>query len=534
MVHALAMLPPFGRQIRSLNIHSRRLRAILLILDDMKPMPRLASFTLRSAYYSELICLPYELLHFVHSGPVDLSREFNCHQITLHNWILSSEIAFSSQTCSLTISFTITHSVKWDEISPILKACTNLQYLSLDGIALEDIPPPSSAHSGQSTPSGIILWHLSELRMHGDAASIYTLISPLHLPSLVSVTLTLRSGGRDALQDWGRLIPSVFPPRRDGVLQIFSMSIYERTWTNLHDALMIALLPSHLDTVVLRFFVDISMPDALEVDQATQSLSPTVGDLSFHLHSTQSCLGSILARWDPESITVRTDVWNNEIFSPWTAPGNPDRFPKTERVHTISFEHVNREGLSRFLLLVQAPQLQVVKILRTRNFSMELSSNEPLAAGFEYVCNEVRGVSIELTSDYDHKPDLRPYIYLFPNVSSLEVMIDVLDSGVVVQNTGSMLQVMESPYVLLQLSKLTVDLNWFCNYPSIEAVISQEQIASIHEDRRKVECMLCDSMSVIVRDRLIQVCSPLKAQLFVEENFLPRKPEVAGLIWSSE
>ncbi len=75
MLHAFALLAPYSHQIRILRLWSQPLRALLSILNDFKPLPRLASLNLEFPS-TEVIPSPYDFLSVDHVDSVlDLSGE---------------------------------------------------------------------------------------------------------------------------------------------------------------------------------------------------------------------------------------------------------------------------------------------------------------------------------------------------------------------------------------------------------------------------------------------------------------------------
>ncbi len=54
IVHAFALVAPYSHQIRSITIRSRPLRALVSILNNLRPLPRLAKMELRFSHLGNL------------------------------------------------------------------------------------------------------------------------------------------------------------------------------------------------------------------------------------------------------------------------------------------------------------------------------------------------------------------------------------------------------------------------------------------------------------------------------------------------
>ncbi len=101
MLHALSLLFPYRRQLRSIRIESRPLRAILSILIALRPLPRLALLHLRSTSEEPIISPHDGFLLEEPAAVLDLSMEENCREVGLFNWGLRGEMRLPTSLSEL-------------------------------------------------------------------------------------------------------------------------------------------------------------------------------------------------------------------------------------------------------------------------------------------------------------------------------------------------------------------------------------------------------------------------------------------------
>lgn len=185
MLHAFALLAPYSHQIRILRLWSQPLRALLSILNDFKPLPRLASLNLEFPS-TEVIPSPYDFLSVDHVDSVlDLSGESSCQEISLSRWGHQGEFIFPCNASRLTIRFEYPGRVKWRHLEALFRKHHEFKILSLKYTELGGAPPLSS----YTVQSGLCFRSLCFLGFFAGIGSILTVVTLIDLPCLTSLEL---------------------------------------------------------------------------------------------------------------------------------------------------------------------------------------------------------------------------------------------------------------------------------------------------------------------------------------------------------
>lgn len=353
MLHALSLLAPYRRQIRSLRIESRPLLALPSILSSLTPFPRLASFYLE--FFSDperLVVSPHDDFSFGQPTPVlDLSLDDNCQEVTLVNCGFRGEIIFPSSTSTLSLSCFGGSSITWNSIARHLNTQSHLVSLSLDPVTLMDVAMASS------NPRSGEVCHLQSLRvltLSSDIVSTYTLMKLLSVPSLATLRLTISSPKLGASGD--AILTPVYPPK---LLSMRSLHLSLRTacWSIIHDRFVQAIISSRLE------FVEISLNMvAVECSPLSPLSTPfIVSDLRLHIHWPQLDWVAILSRWNPEIIAIHHGTIHSRVFPRFISlDADTLSMPK---LRALSFHHTTVNDLNIFLSRLSAPQLREIELI---------------------------------------------------------------------------------------------------------------------------------------------------------------------------
>ncbi len=447
MLHAFALLIPYSRQIRSLVICSTHpLRGMLAVLNSLKPLPTLAKLEL-SFVSAQLTDSPYDELRFYPDGSVlDLSSRSNCHEVMLSHWGFNGEVILPSHITDLVLYYV---SIQWRYLASFLRTLPRLADMTLAYLTILDLPTP--AHSGDRANLSALVVCLQHLQLltvnNSDITSILVLLSFLHVPRLASLDLLIGPLNYSPPRNRETLHLSI--PRLD-TLRTLVLIHREKHWTGLHDQLIRAILPPHLDSATIFFTLEVIECNPLPNDFDSNAL-PVIADLSVHLHHSQPHWVALLSRWSPEILTLKP---MRKIIQPTMFPAINQERLSLGRLHTLSMVLSADKDISNFLSRLEAPLLRVVKLRMRQNYRRR---NPAPVNNFEATYLQVQELSLEFSAG-EEGIWIETYLSLFPAITSLSFSIHLDDSVTV--DAKVMLHHLEESFTTRQLSKLVVNVKW--------------------------------------------------------------------------
>ncbi len=515
MIHAMGMLGPYKSQIRTIFIRSAPLQAIVSVLDTLRPLPRLAIFSLHFSS-EDLISSPtYDALFCHDNAALDLSAEGDCREVSLANYGLHKQIILPNNIFSLTLRFDLSIAINWSGIASLLRAHPRLTYLSLRFVAPMNALASPPCYSDESGLPEVCMRSLRKLELHADISTIFALMTLFHLPSVTSLNLILDSTGL-AIRKY--ITPSVAPPPILASLSSLTLTIYEQRWTVLHDRLIQAILPPSLQFVLLHFH-----EDAAKWTTSPRILGPIcVPCLSLRFHHHQKnweALVSILSRWDTEE--MKLDSWHGEVLPRTNMSAKHEGNLMMPSLLSVSFLGTTADAFVAFLSRLKAPRLRRIRTLCPRIRWPQLEHS--MVAAFEATAQQVRELELEFDSRFA-RIGITPCLMFFPDVTSISLDLKLYDNQGPV-DVETLLRPLTNPDAVRRLARLDVNIEWL--HFELKFRIPLDKL-STQDRRRTTEGALCHYLFAAVQSRMGGECSSLKAQLFLREK------ELLGLIWTSE
>ncbi len=518
MVHLLALIAPYSRQVRSFILHSHPLRKIVSVLQNMQPLPRLARFIL---YFSseELLDQLDDVFSFrPGSLTLDLSTGINCRDVDMGTWAFTGGIILPINSIStLSIRFDKTDVCEWRAIAMLLEAQPFLTSLSFTSLVLRDTPTSSSGTGSVEA----CLPHLHTLAMHSDISSTLTLMAHLSLPHLASLDLSMYSFESNL----HKVKPSDIILSRLVRLRHLQLDLFEKTWTTLHDYLIQAMLPPRLEKLTVNFNERISKCCTLILPCVSER--PVVANFQFYTCSHQRHLAALLSRWNPEKMQVEFVGTTYTIFRPlFTSREAVNALVAMEKLHTLWFDGGGANGLLCFLAQYETPELRTIKVGIHRPQLIV----HPTSADSKTVWNKVYEVSIVFHFFRDlYEPDITPFLTLFPSIHFLGITLNCTYDAP--RRLDLLFRPLESGvFAVKQILELTVHVYWRYRWDRSQAEASSQ--TQWQELKRHLVAGIRHSLSRVVQHRSVRDFPPLKARLFVTDEDAPPGPKENELIWS--
>ncbi len=148
---------------------------------------------------------------------------------------------------------------------------------------------------------------------------------------------------------------------------------------------------------------------------------------------------------------------------PISLPDTEDFTLEMGGLHTLSVERATDRDLVALLSRLKAPELRTIKV------SLKGPPLAPRPEPDNFAIpplHQVRNVTVEFDMVMSHKHDVKPYLTLFSDATSLELTFNyILESKYECPDVEAQLQLFENPFAMRQLLELTVNVVWIHRPP---------------------------------------------------------------------